>query len=55
MACERDISVPGPVKSPIQEISKALSSGVKLPGREANHSTASSAEVKMVELQPIPT
>jgi len=31
---------------PIQWVLGALSQGVKLPGREANHSTPSSADVK---------
>jgi hypothetical protein len=36
----------GPTKPPIQWILGALSLGVKLPGREADHSPPSSAEVK---------
>jgi hypothetical protein len=36
----------GPYHSPIQWVAEALSLGVKLPGREANHSPPSSAEVK---------
>jgi hypothetical protein len=38
----------GPSQSPIQWVPEALSSGVKLPGREADHSPPSSAEVKNV-------
>jgi hypothetical protein len=36
----------GPTKPPIQWVSRALSLGVKRPGREADHSPPSSAEVK---------
>jgi hypothetical protein len=36
----------GPTKPPIQWAPSALSLGVKLPGREADHSSSSSAEVK---------
>jgi hypothetical protein len=36
----------GPTHPPIQWISEALSLGVKLLGREADHSPPSSAEVK---------
>jgi hypothetical protein len=36
----------GLVQPPIQWIPKALSLGVKRPGREADHSTPSSAEIK---------
>jgi hypothetical protein len=36
----------GPTQPPIQWIPGALSLGVKRPGREANHSPPSSAEVK---------
>jgi hypothetical protein len=36
----------GPTQSPIQWVTGALSLGVKLPGREADHSPPSSAEVK---------
>jgi hypothetical protein len=40
-----------PVISPIQWVTEALSLGVKQPGREAGHSSPSSAEVKVcVEL-----
>jgi hypothetical protein len=41
----------GPTQPPIQWVPGALSVGVKLPGREADHSPPSSAEVKdLVEL-----
>jgi hypothetical protein len=36
----------GPTQPPIQWVSGALSLGVKRPGREANHSLPSSAEIK---------
>jgi hypothetical protein len=36
----------GPTKPPIQQVPGALSLGVKWPGREADHSLPSSAEVK---------
>jgi hypothetical protein len=36
----------GPTQPPIQWALKALSLGIKQPGREADHSHASSAEVK---------
>jgi hypothetical protein len=36
----------GPTHPPIQWVPGALSLGVKLPGREADHSPPSSAEVK---------
>jgi hypothetical protein len=36
----------GPIQSHIQWVPTALSPGVKLPGRDANHSLPSSAEVK---------
>jgi hypothetical protein len=36
----------GPTQPPIQGVPGALSLGVKRPGREANHSPPSSAEVK---------
>jgi hypothetical protein len=36
----------GPIQPPIQWVSGALSLGVKRPGREADHSPPSSAEVK---------
>jgi hypothetical protein len=36
----------GTTQPPIQWVSGALSLGVKLPGREADHSPPSSAEVK---------
>jgi hypothetical protein len=36
----------GPAKPPIQWVPRALSLGVKRPGREANHSPPSSAGVK---------
>jgi hypothetical protein len=36
----------GPTQLPIQWVPEALSLGVKLPGREADHSPPSSAEVK---------
>jgi hypothetical protein len=38
----------GPTQPPIQWVSGALSLGVKRPGREADHSPPSSAEVKNV-------
>jgi hypothetical protein len=36
----------GPTPPPVQGVLGALSTGVKLPGREADHSPPSSAEVK---------
>jgi hypothetical protein len=36
----------GPTQSPIQLVPAALSTGVKWPEREANHSPPTSAEVK---------
>jgi hypothetical protein len=36
----------GPIQPPIQGVSEALSVGVKRPGREADHSFPTSAEVK---------
>jgi hypothetical protein len=36
----------GPIEPPIQWIPRVLSPGVKRPGREADHSPPSSAEVK---------
>jgi hypothetical protein len=36
----------GPTQPPIQWVPRALSLGVKRPGREADHSPLSSAEVK---------
>jgi hypothetical protein len=36
----------GAFQPPIQWVPRALSMGVKLPGREADHSPSSSAEVK---------
>jgi hypothetical protein len=36
----------GPAQLPIQWVPRALSTGIKRPGREADHSPASSAEVK---------
>jgi hypothetical protein len=36
----------GPTQPPIQWVAGALSLGVKQPGREADHSPLSSAEVK---------
>jgi hypothetical protein len=36
----------GPTQPPIQRVSAALSFGVKRPGREADHSPPSTAEVK---------
>jgi hypothetical protein len=36
----------GPIQPPIQSVTGALSLGVKRPGREADHSPSSSAEVK---------
>jgi hypothetical protein len=36
----------GPTQTPIQWVPGALSLGVKRPGREADHSPPSSAEVK---------
>jgi hypothetical protein len=36
----------GPTQPPIQWITEAVSLGVKRPGREADHSPPSSAEVK---------
>jgi hypothetical protein len=38
----------GPIQSPIQWVTGALSLGVKRPGREADHSPPSSSEVKNV-------
>jgi hypothetical protein len=40
----------GPTQPPNQWVPCALSQGVKQPGREADHSSPSSAGVKMVEL-----
>jgi hypothetical protein len=37
---------PGPTQPPIQWVTGALSLGVKRPGRESDHSSPSSAEVK---------
>jgi len=37
---------PGPTRPPIQWVLGVLSLGVKRPGREADHSPPSSAEVK---------
>jgi hypothetical protein len=43
----------GPTQPPIQWVPRVLSLGVKQPGREADHSLPSSAEVKeCVELYP---
>jgi hypothetical protein len=39
-------TVLGPTQPPIQWVPGALSLGVKRPGREANHSPPSDAEVK---------
>jgi hypothetical protein len=36
----------GPTQPPIQWVPGSLTLGVKLPGREADHSPSSSAEVK---------
>jgi hypothetical protein len=36
----------GPIQPPVQWVPGALSLGVKWPGREADHSPLSSAEVK---------
>jgi hypothetical protein len=45
----------GPTQPPIQWVPGALSLGVKRPGREADHSPPSSAEVReCVELPPLP-
>jgi hypothetical protein len=38
----------GPIQPPIQCVPRAISPGVKRPGREADHSPPSSAEVKKV-------
>jgi len=38
--------VMGPTQPPIQEVPGALSQGVKRPGREADHSPPSNAEVE---------
>jgi hypothetical protein len=40
------ISVSGPTQPPTERLSGAASLRVKRPGREADHSTPSSAEVK---------
>jgi hypothetical protein len=40
---------PGPTQPPIQRVPRALSPGVKRPGREADHSPPTSAEVKKCE------
>jgi hypothetical protein len=40
------IIIMGPTKPPSQWVPGALSLGVKRPGRDADHSTPSSAEVK---------
>jgi hypothetical protein len=42
----------GPTQPPIQWVPGTLSLGVKLPGREADHSFPSSAEVKMCGVIP---
>jgi hypothetical protein len=39
-------TAPGPTQPPIQWVQGAVSLGVKRPGREADHSPPSSAEVK---------
>jgi hypothetical protein len=45
----------GPTQPPIQWIPGALSLGVKRPGREADHSPPSSAEIKNgVAIPPLP-
>jgi hypothetical protein len=38
----------GPIQSPMHWVTGALSSGVKWPGREADHSPPTSAEVKKI-------
>jgi hypothetical protein len=44
----------GPTQTPIKWAAGALSLGIKQPGREADHSSSSSAEVKeCVELYPL--
>jgi hypothetical protein len=43
----------GPTQRPIQWVPGALSLGVKLPGREADHSLPSSAEVMKLWGSPI--
>jgi hypothetical protein len=44
------------VQPPIQGVPEALSLGVKRPGREADHSPPSSAEVKVSgDIPPLPT
>jgi hypothetical protein len=42
----------GPTQLPIQWVPRALSAGVKWPGREADHSPRASAEVKKVWIYP---
>jgi hypothetical protein len=44
--CIRNLKNLGPTQPPIQWVPGALSLGVKWPGREADHSPPSSAEVK---------
>jgi hypothetical protein len=44
------ITALGQTQPPIQRVPGALSLGVKWPGREADHSPPSSAEVECVEL-----
>jgi hypothetical protein len=36
----------GPTQTPIKRVARALSLGIKLPAREADHSSQASAEVK---------
>jgi hypothetical protein len=45
---QENISRPalGPIRPPIEWVPEALSPGVKRPGREADHSPPTSAEVK---------
>jgi hypothetical protein len=44
----------GPTQPPIQWVRRALSSGVKRPGREADHSPPISAEVKKMWIYTSP-
>jgi hypothetical protein len=44
----------GPTQPPIQWVPVALSLGLKRPGREADHSPPSSAEVKNAWSYPLP-
>jgi hypothetical protein len=47
-------SAPGPTQASIQWVARAVSIEVKQPGREANHSPPSSAEVNNGAIHPPP-